>query len=84
VDLDRSVRVLELLDVGVDADELDLRDPGVDHPVDRVQAGAADADDLDDREVVALFSHSLKLARPEALAEGGAVESLLPLEGTRG
>ena len=42
---------LELLDVGVDGDELDLGDAGVDHPVDRVQAGAADADDADDGEV---------------------------------
>ncbi len=37
--------------MSVDRDELDLGDPGVDHPVDRVQAGAADPDDADDREV---------------------------------
>ena len=36
---------VQLLDVGVDRDELDLGDAGVDHPVDRVQPGAADADD---------------------------------------
>ena len=51
VDLDRRVRELELLHVGVDGDELDLRDAGVDHPVDRVQAGAADADDADHRQI---------------------------------
>ena len=44
-------RELELLHVGVDRDELDLRDAGVDHPVERVQAGAADSDDADDGEV---------------------------------
>ena len=49
--LTRRVRDLELLDVGVDGDELDLRDAGVDHPVDGVQAGAADADDADHGEV---------------------------------
>ena len=46
-----GVAHLQLLDVGVDRDEVDLRDAGVDHAVDRVQAGAADADDADDREV---------------------------------
>ena len=51
VDLRRGVAHLQLLDVGVDRDEVDLVDPGVDHAVDRVQAGAADADDADDREV---------------------------------
>jgi hypothetical protein len=36
-------------------------EPCVDHPVDRVRAAAADADDLDDREVTAaLFSHGSK------------------------
>ena len=51
VDLRLRVRHLQLLDVGVDRDELDLRDAGVHHPVDRVQAGAADADDADQRDV---------------------------------
>src|SRR5215204_5322194 len=46
-DLQRVVRVglLERLRVGVDGDELDARDLGLDHPVDRVDPGAADADD---------------------------------------
>jgi hypothetical protein len=51
VDLRRRVAHLQLLDVRVDRDEVDARDTGVDHPVDRVQAGAADADDADHREV---------------------------------
>src|SRR5690606_6633254 len=38
--------------VGVDGDELDPFQPGVDHPVDGVDAAAADADDLDHGEVV--------------------------------
>jgi hypothetical protein len=35
-------RTSELLNVGVDCDELDARDPGVDHPVERVQPRTAD------------------------------------------
>ena len=42
---------LELLRVGVDRDEVDLRDAGVHHPVDGVDPGAADADDADHGEV---------------------------------
>src|SRR6266545_4301722 len=38
---------MQLLNVGVDGDELDLRDTGVHHPVKRVQSSAADADDTD-------------------------------------
>ena len=51
MDLDRRVAHPELLDVGVDGDELDLREAGVDHPVEGVEAGSADSDDLDDGEV---------------------------------
>ena len=51
VELDRRLALLQLLDVRVDGDELDLRDPGLDHAVDGVQSRAADADDADDREV---------------------------------
>ena len=51
VDLHRRVGELELLRIGIDGDEVDLRDAGVHHPVDRVDAGAADADHADDREV---------------------------------
>ena len=51
VELHLGVRHLQLLQVGVDRDELDLADPGVHHPVDRVQASAADADDANHGEV---------------------------------
>jgi hypothetical protein len=47
VDLRLGVRYLQLLHVGVDGDELDLVDAGVDHAVDGVEPRAADADDLD-------------------------------------
>ena len=63
VELRRRVAHLELLDVGVDRDEVDLRDPGVDHPVERVQAGAADADDADHREVGRALAGALEARR---------------------
>ena len=63
VDLRRRVAHLQLLDVGVDRDEVDLRDAGVDHPVDRVQAGAADADDADDGEVRRAVAGALEARR---------------------
>ena len=45
--------ISERLRVGVDGDELDPGQAGVDHAVDGVRAAAADADDLDHGEVVA-------------------------------
>ena len=81
VDLQLGIRDLELLHVGVDGDEVDLVDAGVDHPVDRVQPGAADADDLDLREVRAerpdarvretrgRFGHRLEVARDRRLRD---------------
>src|SRR5205085_2645691 len=46
-DVQRHVgaRLLQRLHVGVDGDEVDALDAGLDHPVHRVHAGAADADD---------------------------------------
>ena len=52
VELHVGVAHQQRLGVGVDGDELDALQPGVDHPVDGVDAAAADADDLDDRQVV--------------------------------
>ena len=49
VDGDVGDAELQRLKIGVDGHELDPGDAGVDHPVDRVDAGAADADDLDHR-----------------------------------
>ena len=53
VDLDVGVAHRQRLRVGVDGDELHAADARVDHPVDGVGAAAADAHDLDDRQVVA-------------------------------
>jgi hypothetical protein len=63
VDLRRRVAHLQLLDVGVDRDELDLRDPGVHHPVERVHACAPDPDDADHREVGAAVARTLEAGR---------------------
>ena len=52
VELHVGVAHQQRLGVGVDGDELDALEPGVDHAVHGVHAAAADADDLDDRQVV--------------------------------
>ena len=49
VDGDVGDAELQRLKIGVDGHELDPGDPGLDHPVDGVDAGAADADDPDHR-----------------------------------
>ena len=68
----------ERLRIGVDRDELDPGEAGVDHAVDRVRAAAADADDLDHSQVVTGAISHFKLARPQARVQVGAVERLLP------
>ena len=64
-DLRRRVRDGERLPIGVHRDEVDLRDAGVDHAVDRVQAGAADADDADRGDVGGALRrrHAVELRR---------------------
>ncbi len=52
VELDVGVAHQQRLGVGVHRDELDAAQTGLDHAVDGVDAAAADADDLDDRQVV--------------------------------
>jgi hypothetical protein len=52
VELHVGVAHQQRLGVGVDGDELDALQTGVDHPVDGVDAATADADDLDHGEVV--------------------------------
>ena len=52
VELDVGIAHEQGLRVGVDRDELDPFQPGVDHPVDSVDTTAADAYDLDHRYVV--------------------------------
>ena len=44
VELDVGIAHQQRLRVGVDGDELDALQPGVDHPVDGVDAAAADTD----------------------------------------
>ena len=51
VDGDVGGRLLQRLKVGVDGHELDAGDLRLDHAVDRVDAGAADADHADHRQV---------------------------------
>jgi hypothetical protein len=73
VDLDVGVAHEQRLRVGVHRDELDPGEAGIDHPVDGVRAAAADADDLDDCQVIArLISHS----RPASASTfGGASDA---------
>ena len=52
VELDVGVAHQQRLGVGVDGDELDALQAGVDHAVHGVDAAAADADDLDDGKIV--------------------------------
>ena len=77
VDLDVGIAHVELLHVGVDGDELDALDAGVDHPVHGVGAGAADADHLDGRHVRPALDWSVRARgfgdRPAAV---GAPEEL--------
>ena len=57
VELDVGVAHQQRLGVGVDGDELDALEADLDHPVDGVDAAAADADDLDDGQVVLRCCH---------------------------
>jgi hypothetical protein len=47
VELDVGVAHQQGLGVGVDGDELHALEPDLDHPVDRIDAATADADDFD-------------------------------------
>ena len=71
VDLHVGVRVEQRLRVRVDRDELDAGEPGLDHAVDGVRAAAADPDDLDHCEVVAVLGAHLDLPEGQALIELG-------------
>ena len=52
VELHVGVAHQQCLCVGVDGDELDTLQAGIDHAVDGVDTAATDADDLDDGEVI--------------------------------
>ena len=66
VDRDVGVRLLQRLHVGVDGDELDAGDAGLDHAVDGVDAGTADADDADQRRAGASTARSTGSRRTTA------------------
>jgi hypothetical protein len=63
VQLDVGVAHQQRLRIGVDRDELDTLEADLDHAVDRVDTAAADADDLDDREVVVRWCHPTAFPR---------------------
>ena len=71
VDLDVGVTHEQRLRVGVDRQELDALQPGVDHAVDGVDAGTTDADDLDHCQVVLWGTdHERRLLRVTPLGNG--------------
>ena len=72
VDGDVGDAELQRLKIGVDRHELDPGDAGVDHPVDRVDAGPADADDLDHRLVRLAAAGRLVGGLLAAVARGAA------------
>jgi hypothetical protein len=61
IELDIGVAHEESLRVGVHRDELDALQADLDHAVHSVDTAAADADDLDDREVVLWCCHDAPL-----------------------
>ncbi len=72
VELDVGVAHQQRLGVGVDGDELDAAQAELDHPVHRVDAAAADTDDLDHREVVLVRCHvrpPWEIEKPQPLLE---------------
>ncbi len=72
VELDVGVAHQQRLRVGVDGDELDALEADLDHPVDGVDATAADTDDLDDCEVVLRCCHVEGLSSTGRSARDGA------------
>ena len=72
-------RLLQRLEVGVDGHELDARDLRLDHPVDRVDAGAADADHADHGQVGP--RRPVVVAEPGLLAAVGRALDVVGLVG---
>ena len=84
VDLHLRVAHEQRLRVGVDRDELDAAQAGVDHAVDGVGAAAADADDLDHCEVVAaLIPHASTPPRSGARAPASSRRAVRLIPKTR-
>ncbi len=71
VELDVGVAHQQRLRVGVDRDELDALETDLDHPVDGVDTASADADDLDDREVVLRCCHGVLSSFDKSPAPAG-------------
>src|SRR5690606_27554299 len=69
VELDVGVAHEQRLGVGVDGDELNALEPDLDQPVDGIASAAADADDLDDGQVVLGCCHG---PRPSGCESGCA------------
>ena len=82
VELDVGVAHEQRLRVGVDRDELHTAEPDLDHPVDGVDATTADADHLDDGEVVLRSCHGD--GGLPGLGRGGAVRAAGRAGGERG
>ena len=61
VELDVGVAHQQRLRVGIDGDELDALEPDIDHPIDGIDPAPADADDLDDGEIVLRGRHTAVL-----------------------
>ena len=73
----------ERLGIGVDRDELDACEAGVDHPRHRVRAAAADSDDLDHGEVIARLTLHSQAPRPQALLDGAGSVAPATVQSTR-
>ena len=78
VELHVGVAAEQRLGVGVDRDELDALQAGVDHPVDGVASAAADPDHLDQREIVLRLAQHVD-SLPSARLQ--ACHQLFPLYG---
>ena len=62
IELDIGIRHQQRLRIGIDCDELDAPDPGIDHAIDGVDAAAAHSDNFDHGKVIlraACFGHHL-------------------------
>ena len=57
IELDVSVAHEQRLRVGVNGDELDAFETGLDHSIDCIDTAATGADNFDDREVVLRWDH---------------------------
>ena len=78
VELEIGIAHEQRLGVGVGGDELDAPQPGLDHAVDGVDAAAADADHLDDGEIVVLRRNGHVIPYPRPKVETVPTGELVP------